>query len=85
MSDNFANDNNVVEPKHRETPPFQKHVLTVPDIVILTALIYGVYSGNTTLIYVAISLLAAYSGQPVVKNLLLLIREKFLSDSPKKH
>jgi hypothetical protein len=58
------------------------------QIVTFTVLILGVSefarTGGTTLIYVACAMATAQAGQPIVKNLLLFLKERFLPGDSKR-
>jgi hypothetical protein len=75
--------------KQNEVPPYR--VLGSPllyEIVTFTVLILGVSefarTGGTTLIYIACTMATAQAGQPIARNLLLLLKEKFLPGNTKK-
>ncbi|MFL5628633.1 MAG: hypothetical protein ACJ788_23885 [Ktedonobacteraceae bacterium] len=87
--DSITKQQNDVDPKQQEDPPPQgPSALVLYQIVTFTVLILGVSelarNRDTTLIYVACAMATAQAGQPIVKNLLLFLKERFFPDNSKK-
>jgi hypothetical protein len=79
----------AVDPQQPEAPPHQvPNSSFLYQIVTFTVLILGVSefarTGGTTLIYVACAMATAQAGQPIMKNLLLFLKERFLPGDSKK-
>ena len=87
--DSITSQQDAVDPKQPEAPPHQvPYPSLLYQIVTFTVLILGVSefarTGGTTLIYVACAMATAQAGQPIMKNLLLFLKERFLPGDSKK-